>query len=375
MDRIIVGVNLLYLKPGRVGGSEEYIARVLWALQRHAAASVMPMLFVNRRFSGAHPDLADAFRTVTAPVSGDSPAVRIAVESTWLVRQASKHPLDLVHHVANTVPFVNRHASVLTIHDLQPFLRPGDFSCVKGAYLRGRIGASARKARVIVTPSEYVRGLVTDQFGIDEANVIAVPAPIHRERVPVSEMVPRPQDRTDPTPYFLYPAITHPHKNQRTLIRAFDKVAAVHPQVELVLAGGRGRSERSVLDEIARLRSSDRVRRLGRIPRAHLDELLRRAVALTFPSHHEGYGLPVAEAMALGCPVIASNVTALPEVVGNAGLLIDPDDVDAWTIAMLRVLEDASLRATLAVAGLEQVRELTPARTARRSIAAYTLAM
>lgn len=372
MRRLHVGVNLLYLKPGRIGGSEEYIWRLLRALQTEAVDDVELTLFVNRRFRAAHPDLAAAHPTVVAPISGDSPPVRIAVESSWLALQTARRALDVVHHVANTIPQVRTRPAVVTIHDLQPIVRPQDFGRIKGAYLRTRLGPAAREARVVATPSDYVRRLLIDRFGIDGARVVVVPAPILFRSIASDEV--RPRDAGIEAPFFVYPAITHPHKNHVSLLRAFARVAAVHPKVSLVLTGGRGAREEAVLAEIGRLGLDGRVHRVGRIPRAELDALLGRAVALTFPSLHEGYGLPVAEAMALGCPVIASRTTALPEVVGNAGLLVDPDDIDGWIAAMLRVLDDADFRAGLIGAGHERVRSLSPAEAARRLVTAYRLA-
>jgi len=370
--RVHVGVNLLYLKPGRVGGSEEYIWRLLRSLETEAVRDVELTLFVNRRFREAHPDLAAAHPTVVAPISGDSPPIRIAVESSWLAFQTARRALDVVHHPANTVPHVRTRPAVVTIHDLQPIVRPQDFGRIKGAYLRTRLGPAAREARVIATPSDYVRRLLIDRFGIDGARVVVVPAPILSRSIASDEV--RPPDAGIEPPFFVYPAITHPHKNHVTLLRAFARVAAVRPEVHLVLTGGRGAREEAVLEEIGRLGLDGRVHRAGRIPRPELDALLARAVALTFPSHHEGYGLPVAEAMALGCPVIASRTTALPEVVGDAGLLVDPDDIDGWIDAMLRVLDDDVLRAALIAAGRERVKSLTPAEAARRLVSAYRLA-
>jgi len=371
--RLHVGVNLLYLKPGRIGGSEEYIWRLLRALETEAVDDVELTLFVNRRFREAHPDLAAAHPTVVAPISGDSPPVRIAVESSWLAFQTARRALDVVHHVANTIPQVRTRPAVVTIHDLQPIVRPQDFGRIKGAYLRTRLGPAAREASAVATPSDYVRRLLIDRFDLDGARVVVVPAPIFSRARASNEV--RPPDAGIERPFFVYPAITHPHKNHVTLLRAFARVAAVHPEVSLVLMGGRGAREEAVLAEIRRLGLDGRVHRVGRIPRPELDAFLGRAVALTFPSRHEGYGLPVAEAMALGCPVIASRTTALPEVVGDAGLLVDPEDIDGWIAAMLRVLDDADLRAALIGAGHERVRSLTPAEAARRLVTAYRLAV
>jgi glycosyltransferase involved in cell wall biosynthesis len=369
--RARVGVNLLYLKPGRVGGSEEYVTRLIHALEAHAADDVELTLFVNRRFPEAHPDIAAAHETVVAPISGDSPPVRIAVESTWLARETAWRPLDVVHHVANTIPQVRTRPAVVTLHDLQPVVRPQDFGRVKGTYLRIRLGPTARRASVITTPTEYVRRLAIERSGRADDRVVVVPAP--------APVITAGHDASPALaiegPFFVYPAITHRHKNHVTLLRAFAGVAAARPDVSLVLTGGPGERERQVVDEIGRLRLGDRVRRVGRIDRGALDGLLRRAVAMAFPSEHEGYGLPVTEAMALGCAVIASDATALPEVVGGAGVLVAPRDVDGWADAMLRMLDDEAGRAALITAGHARVRSLTPADSARRLVAAYRLAV
>jgi len=184
---------------------------------------------------------------------------------------------------------------------------------------------------------------------------------------------------SDPPPvagrYFVYPAATHRHKNHAVLLEAFAGVAGDDPDVRLVLTAVPGNGETEVETSIRRLGLGDRVRRLGRISDGDLDRLLAGAVGLVYPSRYEGYGLPLTEAMAVGCPVIASSATALPEVVGDAGLLVDPDDVAGWTDAMLRLLDDGTLRARLIAAGRERTRDLTPNETARRLVAAYRLAI
>ncbi|HEY7476772.1 MAG TPA: glycosyltransferase family 1 protein [Actinomycetota bacterium] len=372
MSRLAVGVNLLYLKPGVVGGSEDYVVRVLDALDREARDDVALTLFVNRATADERPTLIASHDAEVAPMRGDVPPLRIVAESTWLARRTAQSPLDLVHHVANTIPQVRTRPAVVTIHDLQPFVRPHDFGATKGVYLRARLRAAARRARVVMTPSEYVRRQVLDRFDLDDERVLTVPAPIVMPALSDAD----PNGPSSPVPevaepFFLYPAITHPHKNHAMLVRAFARVAADRPDVALVLTGGAGTREDAVRADVARRGLGGRVRRLGRIPRPALDALLGRAAALTFPSRHEGYGLPVAEAMALGCPVLASDAGALPEVLGDAGVLLDPDDDGAWAEAMLRILDDTALRADLVERGRRRAAALTPAETARRAVVAY----
>ena len=173
-------------------------------------------------------------------------------------------------------------------------------------------------------------------------------------------------------PTFVYPAVTI-RTRTTSVIEAFASVAATDPDVRLVLTGpGERRAE--VDATIGRLDLSDRVDRMGMVTVARLDGC-SGAVALVYPSRFEGYGLPLTEAMAVGCPVIASYATALPEVVGDAGVVVDPDDVAGWTDSMLRLLDDDAFRSTLIEAGRERVRAFTPRETARRQVDAYRLAL
>ncbi len=135
----------------------------------------------------------------------------------------------------------------------------------------------------------------------------------------------------------VYPAITHPHKNHRFLL---DVMAGPlrDTRTQLVFAGGAGRAQDDVRRSVAALRLTDRVKLVGRLGDRDRDGLLAMAAALVFPSSYEGFGAPVIEAMALGAPVVASNLTALPEVVGDAGYAIDLD-VQAWADAISDAIE------------------------------------
>lgn len=339
--RARIGVNLLWLVPGAVGGSEEYTVRSLLGLAARGASDLDVRLFALEKLAEVHPAVVEAFDTVLLPMSGNRRAVRVAAECSWLAVQARRHRLDLLHHAGGVVPFVHTVPALLTIHDVQPLVLPENFSRVKVAYLRRMLPRSAAAARMIVTPSDHAGRSVVDLLGVRPDRVMTVasgiepsdegPDPAEEARVRLAHDI--------PGPFVLYPARTYPHKNHLMLLRAFADLLTTHPDTTLVLTGGPGLADASVETEIARLGLGDRVRRLGRIPRADIDALLEAAVALTFPSVFEGFGIPVLEAMAHGCPVIAADATALPDVVGDAGIVIDPYRPDDWTRSMIELLD------------------------------------
>jgi len=362
-----IGINLLWLLPGAAGGAEEYAIRLLRALEDVARDVLDVTLLCNRRFPDAHPGLVEQFRTVVAPVDGGARAARIAVESTWLPVTASRERLHLVHHLNNVIPWLRNRPGVVTIHDLRPIELPDTLGRVHGAYLRARLRPAARKAAAITTPSEFVRGTVIDLLDADPEHVHVVSAPIASITMPTDPVAISPPGSS----IFLYPAITNQHKNHRTLLEAFARVVTRAPDPHLVLTGAAGDAEDEVRRAIASLGLESRVQRAGRVTASELAWWFGVATALVYPSTYEGFGLPLAEAMAAGCPVIASDRTALPEVVGDAGILVDAFDVAGWADAMTRVAADADLRRRYAEAGRERATIWSPAATAERQVAAY----
>jgi alpha-1,3-rhamnosyl/mannosyltransferase len=368
MSRPRIGINLLWLQPGRAGGSERYAVGIVRALADEAP-DVAITVFGNRRFARAYPDVTERVPTVVAPLEGRSRLSRIASESTWLARETSRRRLDLVHHLNDVIPWVHARPSVLTIHDLRSMAGGDVLGRGQAAYLRIAVPRSVRAAGVVMTPTDHVRRAVIARFAIDPARVVVVSAPVPR-------LDPARETALEPGgPFFLYPAITNRHKNHRLLLEAFAKVVAERPEVRLVLTGGPGNADGEVRDAIARLDLGGHVTRAGRLADPAFERLLADAVALVYPSTFEGFGLPLTEAMAAGCPVIAADATALPEVVGEAGLLVAPGDRDGWAVAMLRLLDDRALRERLITSGAARVRAFTPAETASRLTEAYRLAL
>jgi glycosyltransferase involved in cell wall biosynthesis len=371
-----VGVNLLWMVPGVVGGSETYIVRLLRAVAALSAderAGVELTVFLNRRGARVHTDLCDSFATVVAPVSGTSKPARVAAETTWLGVRCRRRAIDVAHHVGGIAPAWRPVPTIVTVHDLQPFALPEHFSLAKRAFTRVVVPPSVRSAARLTTLSGATREDLVRRLGVEVGKIRVIPPGFDQ---------PAPDAGADPAqvrvryelgdrPFFVYPAITYPHKGHEDLVRSFARVASNRPEPLLVLPGGASTREEPLRALIAELGLGERVRRLGRVPEADLDALYRQAVALVLPSRYEGFGMTVLEAMSRRCPVIAADATALPEVVATAGVLVDPDDHARWSTVMEDLLDHPSRRLALADAGEHHARTFDWARSARQLLDVY----
>lgn len=367
-----IGINLLWLVPGEVGGSEESTLASVRALVDLAEPSLDLRLFVLESFAPAHPDVAAAVPIEVVPISGRARGARIAAEATWLAARC--RGIDLVHHAGGTAPPLRGAPYVLTLHDIQPLEARATHGLLKRAYLGAAIPPSVRHARITVVPSEFVRQSVLSRLTVDADRVVVVHHGVNVHAEPTAADVLRERYRLD-GPVVLYPAITYPHKNHAVLVDAFAKVVRRHPDAVLVLSGGRGGEEDRLRDQIDRLGLRERVRRTGRISAADVAGLYQEASVVAVPSRYEGFGLPAAEAMAYGAPVVASSATALPEVVGDAGLLVAAGDVQGWASAIGSLLEDTAERSRLAVLGRERARRFTWAANAAALVDVYRRAL
>lgn len=345
--RLRVGMNLLWLRPGIVGGSETAAVATVGALDTYASAHIDLRLYAQTAFGCAHGDVTAAVTTSMFPVPGGSPGPRVVAESSWLPVELRRDRIDVVHCYGGVVPVGMGRPSVLTVHDVQP-LEPGSvFSPLKKRWLHRMLPRSVAAAAVVAVPSGFVRDRLVELLGVDPDRVVVVPHGVDRARFaePSAEETVSVLERFRLRgPYVLYPAITYPHKNHQVLLEAFANLA--EPGPVLVLAGGAGEVEDEVDRLIERLGIGDRVRRVGRVTAREIPVLTRSAAVLAFPSRYEGFGLPVLEALGADTPVVAARAGALPAIVGDAGVLVDPDDVAGWTGALEAALAGSQADAT-----------------------------
>ncbi len=375
-----VGVNLLWLVPDEVGGSGAYALRLLEALAGIDQGDTEVTLFVNG-ILGDHPEgekLASTYRTVRGPTSGASRAQRVGTEVLWLPAQVRRRGIDVVHDAGGLIAHRSAGGTLLTVHDLQPLAMPENFGWVKRNYMATALPRSARVATRLATLTAFVADDLSQRLHVDPSRLLRVPpgvtAPVPATPAELEAVVDRyglAGVNGSVRPFFMYPAITYPHKNHVLLAHSFSAVCRERPEALLVLTGGVAQREERLLAAIERLGIGANVRRTGRVPSRDIEVLYQEATALSFASRYEGCGIPVIEAMASGCPVIASDCTGLPEMVGDAGVLVGAMDSGAWSAAMLSILEDSTERARLTEAGLVRARRFDWTSSARCLLAAY----
>jgi alpha-1,3-rhamnosyl/mannosyltransferase len=374
-----VGVNLLWLVPGVVGGSEEYTTRLLRALADQPPADLRLTLFALAPFAEAHPDLVAAYPTVTVRQDGHRKAERVATEATWLAREAGRRRIELLHHAGGVIapgPAIGRIPAALTIHDLQPLVVPENFSPVKRRWIATMLPRSAARARAVFTPSDATSAQVVSRLGVDRARVHTVPHGVEPPEPIAPERLAEVRARYGlGEQVILYPAITYPHKDHVTLVAAFARLARTRPDLTLVLAGGAGAAEADVVAAIRTSGVGHQIRRTGRVPWPDLHALYALATVVAVPSTFEGFGAPALEAMVAGVPVVVSDATALPWVVGDAGIKVRPGDVAHWASELARVLDQPVVHRTLAAAGRVQAQRFTWERAGGALVAGYRAAL
>lgn len=307
----------------------------------------------------------------------EKPPVRIAWEQFIAPPVLLKDRPNLLHCPVNVVPLAAPCPCVLTIHDLGFIRFPDRYKAAKRLYLHAMTTLSAKRAAHIITPSESVRQEVIELLKVKPARVsaIAEAAAPHFRPLPAAEVRAWKTAKSLPERFVLYVGTLEPRKNLPLLIKAFAQWRTSQPaaaaDVKLVLGGGKG----WLYEEIFRLVEELNLQAVtlfpGYIPEDELPLWYNSAECMVYPSVYEGFGLPPLEAMACGCPVITSNTSSLPEVVGQAGLMVAPDDVDGLAESLQLLLTDKSARTRYADLGVARANEFSWEKAAQQTLEIY----
>jgi glycosyltransferase involved in cell wall biosynthesis len=349
--------QLLQPVPGGIGRYTVHIIRNL------PAADVDPVCF------GAGTPSARVRGLIGETVDLGWPRGPLRYELWNRLRRPLVHlDVDVVHAPSLAVPPVRDRPLVVTVHDVAFLREPAAFTRRGLSFHRRGLEIAHREATAVITASRSARDELID-VGFERERIHLAPHGVELR-------VPEPPDEIDARvrelgvgPNFIVSVGTiEPRKGFDTLADAMQLVRRRIPDLELAVVGPAGWLEVPGLDQPG-------VHRLGTVDERSLDALYRRARACAVASRYEGFGLPALEAMARGCPVVASNTTSLPEVVGTAGTLVPPGDVDLWAHALLEVVRDEELRAEMARRGIARAETFTWRGSAHAHAAAYQAAI
>ena len=349
-----VEVSAATLVPGGMGGSETYTRRLI----EHLAGRSDVQVHVVQPASASDMGKASSASTVSDP-PGSTSAARLA----WMVRHGLRRfpdggtVPDVVHYPLTVgVPRAPRASGrVVTLHDVQHLDLPGHFSVLERAYRRLAYDRPSQTADVVLTLSAFSKARIAHHLAIPPERIVV--APLGHE---IRQARRRPATHT---PFVLYPARYWPHKNHHRLVDAVARLRDQgHPDLRLVLTG----------DPVPAEWMPHWVEQRGLVSREDLLDLYSVAACLAFPSLYEGFGLPPLEAMASGCPVVASSSGAVPEVCGDAAVTVDPLDVEDIARGIRCALDGGD---RLVARGLERAARFSWSACADEHVRAYRVAM
>jgi len=346
------------------GGTSQYTQRLVQALASLRSGDDLILLEGRRPApSLSWPPGVRRLRLLTPP--------HHRREQLTLPLELLRIPMDLLHSPDFIPPFRRRCRSVITVHDLA-FLRFPHLLTSESAGFYGQVGRAVESADQVIAVSEATRQDLLELLDADPAKITVVheaagpgfrplePAEVERHRARLQL----------PDRFILFVGTLEPRKNLTVLLKAFARGWKEH-RVPLVVVGRRGWLYQEVFETRDALGLGDEVRFVGAVPAEQLVYYYNCAICLILPSLYEGFGLPALEAMACGTPVVVSNVSSLPEVVGDAGLLVDPRDAESLAGAMATLLSDEVLRNRLSQRGIQRAATFSWEKAAQETLAVY----
>ena len=355
---VVIDTTVYDAEPAGIGG---YVRQLLKAYRERFPEDAVTVL------SRSGIDWPGA-RVLPVLRRGAGAIERLAVEQLTLPRLLRRLPYDVAHFADYRCPLRTPARAIITIHDLAMFRYPETLTARQRWLKQTFTRASVRRAAHIIVPSASTKNDLVEWLGVPPAAITIVPHGVSS---------PEPQSLSvraaHPRPYFLFVGTLEPRKNLVRVVQAlrllYDRVPDT--DADLVVVGRPGWLYGEIFQEVERLHLGTRVLFLGYVSDEDRLAWYRGAIGFCFPTLYEGFGLPILEAMAAGCPVITANRGAAAEVAEGAALLVDPTDVDAICQALQQVLADMDLRERLQRSGMERAALYTWGRTAQETRDVY----
>jgi glycosyltransferase involved in cell wall biosynthesis len=353
----------------RQGGISQYVLQLIPALAAADSENEYVVLHSRKERGSYLPDVSNFRRgRLWTPCHH-------RLERWTLSTELIPFRLDVMHSPDFIPPLFGAKKRVITVHDLNFLYYPEFLTKESRRYYTGQIAWAVREADHISADSHATRHDLIEQLSVppDKVTTIHLAANTVYTEDYAEACIDKTLEQYNLSPgYILFVGTLEPRKNLPTLIRAYHALRASEGyDGPLVLVGGSGWIFDEVADTIEALDLGGTVRHLQTVTDEQLAHLYSAASLLALPAFYEGFGLPALEAMHCGCPVIVSNRASLPEVVGDAGLLLNPESVDEWAEAMARVLTDGELRQKMISKGRAQAQRFSWEQTARATLQLY----
>jgi glycosyltransferase involved in cell wall biosynthesis len=360
-----IGIMLRHYEQHE-GGVKHYTRTLLPLLFTQGAQHRYVLIYRNPKLLGtyaAYPNVVELVSEAPGSILWDQVGV------PWATRGRR---LDVIFNPKFSVPFLHPAKKVFVLHGSEWFAIPGHFKWHDRLYCRLVVPWYCRRADAFIAVAGKVKDDAVRYVHADPAKIFPIhnaidPRQFHLIRDPARLAAVRARYGL-PERFVLWVGQIESRKNVKRLLRAFAQVAGEYPH-RLVIAGEERASTRGELAEVGALGLEGRIQFLGWVPHTDLPAIYGLAELLAFPSLYEGFGIPLVEAMACGCPVLTANTCAPPEVVDGAGYLVDPYDVDAIAAGLRATLGDPALRAAMAARGLLRAREFSWEKCAREVLA------
>jgi glycosyltransferase involved in cell wall biosynthesis len=369
--RVGVNAHLLSLSGNyRSAGINWYIHNLLRHLPQ-ADPKVEYTVFLNEHRYTAAPGVRLQFSRLPT----QRPPVRILWEQVFQPRAVRRADVDLAHGPAFVGALASRYPFVITVHDLSFLLYPQNFRTMNRLYLKTLTRLSVRRARRVIAVSESTKRDLVQQYDLSPARIDTVyngVDPSFRP-LPPDQVAAFRTKRGLPERFILFVGTLEPRKNLVRLVEAYSQLS--RPRPPLMLVGGKGWLYEQIFARVEALDLCNDVHFVGYVSTDELPWWYNAAALFAYPSLYEGFGLPPLEAMACGTPVVTSTASSLPEVVGDAGWLVDPADTASLVEAMGQALTDENEREKMRAAGLVRAQGFSWQETARCTVNSYRKAL
>ena len=366
-----VAINTLVVASSG-GGGETYLTNLVRHIS-HIDSDTTYYLFVSRLNKSLFKELGGNFKRIVTPVGSNNRPLRAFYQQVLIPYHIARHGINLLLSYGNIATLFPGCKQVLIVDGAQSLRKtrrqyaPHGISRARALYFDVMLPLSLRRSSHVITVSQFMKDRLVEEGGVPPHKVSVVHEGVDVDDLPAEYR----QDGPDiPEPYILHLSDLYRHKNVDKLLQAFSILKASYGVSHKLAIVGMDRQR--LLEPLRQLGEKlgvlDDIIFVGPVPHGATPAIYRKADVFVHPSAFESFGLPVLEAMACGTPVVASNRTAIPEVAGDAGLIVDPEDVEALADAIYKVIAERSLREQLLRRGYERVNSFKWEEAARKAV-------